>query len=1079
MTLCSQCGEDNPERAKFCLACAAPLERSAVSVERKTVTIVFSDLIGSTALSERLDPESITRVMSRYYTAMSAALERHGGMVAKFIGDAVMAVFGVPVLHEDDAVRAARAAIDMRRELEDLNAELDERWGVRLQTRIGINTGEVVAGDASLGESLVVGDPVNVAARLEQSAAPGTILIGEATYSLVRDVVSAEPVPALELKGKADRVAAFRLLDVVEAAPGKARRHDSPIVGREEELAHLSEAFERVARRSACELLTVIGPAGVGKSRLIDEVLALVENRALVVQGRCLPYGDGITFWPLAEALKTAAQIGDDDSAAGARQKMEGLLANERDRTGVAERVAGALGLCELSFPPEETFWAIRKLLEVLGSRRPLVIVFDDIHWAEPTFLDLLEYIATFSRGTPMLMICVARPELLEMRAAWGAGAAAATSLTVDPLGDTESRMLIENLLGQPALEKGVLDAVTQAADGNPLFLEELLRMLVDDGVLEQANGAWRAVRQLSAISVPPTIQALLAARLDRLEPPERSVLERAAVVGQVFWRGAVSELSPEPIKPKIWSYLQGLIRKELVRPDESVLVGEDAFRFGHILIRDAAYEGSLKEARAELHERFAVWLERKVGDRVAEYAEVIGHHLEQAYRYRLQLGPMGDNSDLAARGGRLLASAGSRAFARGDMPAALKLLERAGGLLSHDDSASGETNLLIGLAALQVGDLPRALLVLEETTRAARASGDRRLELHARVELANLQMLASPKGGLGQLRKVAEEAIPYFEQIEDEFLLARAWRHLADVPHMAGRMEEAIDALQRALEHARRAGNRREEGEVLTFLAGALYMTVFYGPMTVEEGVRRCNQIMASLPDAEDEELEGSFGARAIVAAPVSSIEAMLGRFAEARRVCARAEETLEELGQEFTLALGRQIFAWVEILADDFVAADRELRLSLGTLERMGEKSVFSTVAAMLALTSFKQARYDEADLFTRMSEEAAGKADVASRVLWRSVRASLFTNRGDIQAGEGLAREAVEIAEESEALNIQGDALLSLAQVLSSARSQEACAVASEALKRYQRKGNLVSAAKAEAFLVEHAAPSADRL
>ncbi|MGH2817543.1 MAG: adenylate/guanylate cyclase domain-containing protein [Actinomycetota bacterium] len=512
---------------------------------RKTVTVLFADVSGSTALGERLDPESLRGVMSRYFDEMRSAVEDHGGTVEKFIGDAVMAVFGVPVVHEDDALRAVRAAAQMREILAALNNELDREWGARLHIRTGINTGEVVAGDPSGSQSFVTGDAVNVAARLEQAAEPGEILIGKETHRLVRDAVLVEPVDPLELKGKVERVPALRLLNVTAGAPPFARRLDSPLVGREDELVRLRHALEEAAMQRVCRITTVVGDAGLGKSRLVNEFVLQATTRARTLWARCLPYGEGITFWPVAELVKAAAGIGELDSPGAARSKVRNLVGDVEDGADIAERVAAAIGLGEGEGEIQETFWAVRRLLEVLARYGPLVVVIEDIHWAEPTLLDLLQYVAGFSIDYPLLILCTARPDVRESRPDWGS---IGELIVLEPLTQLQCELLIGNLLGRAGLTGDVRARITESAEGNPLFVEEMLRMLIDDGLLERDDGHWAARGDLSRVSVPGTISALLSARLDQLAGEERSVIQRASVIGKVFWWGAVTELSPEAI---------------------------------------------------------------------------------------------------------------------------------------------------------------------------------------------------------------------------------------------------------------------------------------------------------------------------------------------------------------------------------------------------------------------------------------------------------------------------------------------------------------------------------------------------
>ena len=655
MRICPTCGEENADRARFCQNCATPLTESERPSEvRKVVTIVFADVTGSTALGERLDPEALRRVMGRYFDEMSAVIERHGGTVEKFIGDAVMAVFGIPQLHEDDALRAVRAADGMRTALDTLNHDLERDHGVGLAARIGVNTGEVVAGDPSGGQRLVTGDAVNVAARLEQAAAPGEILLGESTHRLVKDAVEVTPVEPLDLKGKAEPVRASRLDVVLEDTAGHARHLDSAMVGRHKELEMLDHALDRVVTERTSHLFTLLGPAGVGKSRLVWEFVG-PGTEATVLRGRCLSYGEGITYFPLVEIVQEAAGVGRTDDLATARSKLATLAEGAEDRDRIVALVAGLLSWGE-PVAAEDGQWGVRKLLEHLAHERPLVCVFDDIHWAEPNFLELVEHLADWTRDAPLLLLCVARPELLELRPDWGGGKMNATTILLEPLAGDEVSHLVDNLLGRADIPATARARILEAAEGNPLFVEEMLGMLIDDGLLRFEDGAWRAVEDLAHVTVPPTIQLLLAARLDRLDAEERAVIERGAVEGKVFHAGAVTTLTPEGLRPQVPTRLLALARKELIRPDRAEFAGEDAFRFRHLLIRDAAYRAMPKEQRADLHQRFAEWLEGAAGERLAEYEEILGYHLEQAYRYRAELGSArrGDEGP-GALGGRPL----------------------------------------------------------------------------------------------------------------------------------------------------------------------------------------------------------------------------------------------------------------------------------------------------------------------------------------------------------------------------------------------------------------------------------------
>ena len=1006
---------------------------------RRTVTVVFVDLAGSTGLGEQLDPEPLRRVMSRYFETVSEALERHGGTVEKFIGDAVMAVFGIPVVHEDDAFRAARAVIDVREALARLNEELERERGVRIEIRTGVNTGEVFTGDPSAGSTLATGDAVNVAARLEQAAGAGEILIGDATHRLIRDAARVEPVEDLRVKGKGGAVVAWRLIDVVEGAAPFARRLDSPLVGREVELAQLRQAYERAARVRRAHLFTILGPAGIGKSRLSGEFAVGLAEDASVLVGRCLPYGEGITFWPISEIVHE--RIGDDVQAGVAK-----LLAGEEDAELVAARIAGAVGFSAEVGTSEETFWAIRKFFEHLARDHPLVVVFEDIHWAEPTFLDLLDHVADWTHDAPVLLLCLARPELLEARPTWGGGKLNATSILLEPLSEDESETLIANLLGEADVETGLRDRIADAAEGNPLFVEQMLAMMGENG---QGNGG---------VAVPPTIQALLAARLGRLEPAERAVAERASVVGKEFWRGAVVDLSPENARSAVGEQLQILVRKELIHPHRSVFAGDDGFRFRHMLIRDAAYAGMPKEARAELHERFAGWLEQKAGDRAAEYEEIIGYHLEQAYRYREELGPVDEKArTLADRASERLASAGRRAIARGDMPAAANLLDRAVSLLPAESSERLELILDLGRALEQVGELTRADAILAEAVETAVRLADRRLEAHARVEHALVRGAHLPQPAFEEADPVAQQAIRVFEEVGDHLGLARAWHLRSFLPWAACRWREMAEALEQSRAHARRAGARTEERAALNFLAVALY----FGPIPVDDVLRRLDEMRAEA--TEDRVLEASF------LTLEGGLLAMLGRLEEARRLSAKSSEMYTDLGQRTRLA-GRSLQrAEIEFLAGDAAAAEGHLREGYDIFREMGETGILSTIAAVLGEAVYRQGRYDEAEHLSEISEAATASDDIASLAGWRAVRAKVLARRGEFHRATQLAGEAVQLVEQTDALNMHGDALLDRAEVLRLAgRKRESQPLIEKAIGLYERKGNVVSAEQARALL-----------
>ena len=698
------------------------------------MTVLFCDVTGSTALGESTDPEALRALLARYFERMQGIVESHGGTVEKFIGDAVMAVFGVPVAHEDDALRACRTAAEMRDALPELG----------VQARIGVNTGEVVTGTS---ERLATGDAVNVAARLEQAAEPGEVLLGVETMRLVEDAVEAEPVELLQLKGKREPVPAFRLFRVGEVPE---RPHGGVFVGREREQDEIADAWVRAGAEQRCELVTVVAEAGVGKTRLAAEALDRLGAR--VVRGRCLSYGEGITYSPVVEVVRRIEARPSDRAAAAA--------------------IASLLGETEAGTSAEEIAWAFRKLLE---EQAPLVCVFEDIHWGEETFLDLVEHVALLSAGAQVLLLCTARPELLERRHSWP------VALRLAPLEPAEAGRLVPE-----SLPAGLREKIARAAGGNPLFLTEMAAMA------ETADGE---------MTVPPNLRALLIARLDQVDAAERRVLERGAVEGEIFHRGAVQALAPE--ERQVTARLAGLVRRELVRPERAQIPGDDGFRFRHVLIRDAAYDALPKSDRAELHGRFAAWLEEH-GQNLVELDEILGHHLERAVLYRAELGQ--PDTELAERAGERLAAAGRRAFWRGDNGAAARLLGRALTLLRP---IRLDVALELDFSAVQPTQR-EAAAVADAAAERAYGAGDRAGEAAARVAAA-LYRLHGAEAAVEELEALVQVAVPLLEQVQDHVGLVHVWHALGfGVANIHGRFEEFARAEEEALRHSRLAGERR-----------------------------------------------------------------------------------------------------------------------------------------------------------------------------------------------------------------------------------------------------------------------------
>jgi class 3 adenylate cyclase/DNA-binding SARP family transcriptional activator/tetratricopeptide (TPR) repeat protein len=1023
---------------------------------RKTVTVLFSDLVDSSELGRRLDAEALRRVMSRYFAEMRAVLERHGGRVEKYIGDAVMAAFGLPVLHEDDALRAVRAAVEMREQLGVLNAELERAWGLRLAARIGVNTGEVIAGAGTQDHFFVTGEAVNIAKRLEEVAEESEILIGVQTLKLVRDAVRVERVAQRTAKG-GEAIPAFRVVEVVSHTSRPARRFDSPLVGRDRQLASLRSAFTNAVTDRACHLFTVLGSAGVGKSRLVEEFVSGLGNDAIVLRGRCLPYGEGITYWPVAEVLREAAGGGAQETAEQWLETITAHLDGEPKAELIAERLAEAVGFAVPSGKSEETFWAVRKLFEALARRRALVVVLDDLQWAESTMLDLVEHLADFSRDAPLLILCMARPEVLDERPGWGGGKLNASSILLEPLADSHCRQLIANLVDEPLSEE-VEGRIALAAEGSPLFAEELLAMLIEDELLTKDGGRWRAAGDLAEVPVPPTIHALLAARLERLPHEERKLITRASIEGAVFHRSAVRELAAGSLESSIDDGLMELVRKDVIRPERADFADDEAFRFRHVLIRDAAYGSLPKETRADLHERAADWLERAAGPRLPEFEEIVGYHLEQAYRFCMQLGKVDETTAvLGVRAGRRLGDAGRRALARGDVPGALNLLERAASLLSESSSERVQLLPALAEAATETGDLSRADRLLREVVASAAAAGDRGLEAFAQIDREHLGLYIDPATREEQVLETAEGAIRVFTELGNDRGLARALSLRAQTFWARCSYAAMEEVLERALVHAERAEDDRCRSHILTFLARGAHL----GPISVVEGLRRCESIYAGA--------RGEPALEAVALAMIGALKAQAGAFEEARASCRTSRAISEEFGLGAWLAALPLYSGPIELLAGDPEAAEHELRSGYDALSEMGELGKLSTEAAFLAQALYAQGRYEEAEYFTGVGERATAFDDVFSQVAWRGVRAKTTARKGDLEQAERLAREAVALAEETDGLNLHGDALLDFAEVLRAARRPaEARAAAGRALELYERKGNVVSAARARASL-----------
>lgn len=973
MRACPNCGREIAGEFAFCPHCGAALTTGAVA-RRKTVTAVFCDLSGSTSLGDSLDPEAVRELLTSYFDRMKSIVERHGGNVEKFIGDAVVGAFGVPVAHEDDALRAVRAAEEMR----------DALPGLGVQARIGVNTGEVVTGSEARP---MTGDAMNVAARLEQAAAPGEVLIGRPTLELVRAATEVEPLDPLIVKGKAEPVPAFRLVRVLDAPE---RRHDLAFVGREPEIAALRAASESASRGRRCELVTVIGEAGVGKSRLVREFL--LDEEARVVRGRCLPYGEGITYGPVVDVLKQVDAMPSDEAAESAIRSVLGMSGE----TASADDIA----------------WAVRKTFEV-AAQGLLVVVFDDIQWGETTFLDLIDHVALLSSNAPILLVCMARPELLERRPTWP------VTLRLEPLADAE----IERLVGE-RVSRAVRARIVRAAGGNPLFVDEMLA-LADDADAE--------------VVVPPNLHALLTSRLDQLDHSDRGILEVAAVEGEIFHRGAVQNLVADGAQ--VMPRLTSLVRAGLFTPHEPQISGEDAFRFRHVLIRDAAYEAMSKADRGDVHRRFAAWLEQRAPD-LTELDELVGYHLEQAFHYRAELG-LADDDGLGGAASQRLIRAGRRAYIRGDDPASIVLLGRAAAMVPN-----GVIDLLLETtlvdALIGAGGGTEGQLRAEAMAERAAASGDRIAEMCGKVLAGMCRMAREPEGATEEVAGSVEEAMPVFEQAGSDVCLVVAFMALGEVEMTRGRAAAMADAMDHAAAHARTIGLPPE-------LFGWRASGRLEGPTPVSEALEWLDEQEAH---ARSNPLLRMFRAQAL---------AMLGRFDEARELSAGARADLADRGAGIELG-GMIGLHWSEVerLAGDQVAAAELAQEGCRLLDELGEHGRQSTAAAYAAQALYACDRLDEAERLARRAADLGASDDAWTQMLWRQAEAKVLARRGEHDEAVQLAREAAAISEQTDATDSQAWAYADLGEVLAlGGHRDEAAGMMERALLRYERKGNIVMA------------------
>jgi class 3 adenylate cyclase/tetratricopeptide (TPR) repeat protein len=939
------------------------------------------DLVDSTALVTGADPEVVRRRVQRFFERVSHCVTTHGGIVEKFAGDAVMAAFGIPQAHEDDAERAIRAGLAILGEVDEL----------QLEARIGVEAGEVVAEDSD--STFATGEAVTLAARLEQAAEPGQLLIGPAAHRLTLGRVEAEDLGPVELKGLEREIWAWRVVGA-NAGETRPRTLQAPLVGRDAELELLQNTYERALRDRRAHLFTVYGEPGVGKSRLANEFSEALDG-ATVLSGRCLPYGEGVTYWPLAEMVKCAAGIVDDDPLDVAIEKLRQFCEDEvvADLLGLA---SGVLEAVQAERSQQEIAWAAREWAQRVAQEQPLVLIFEDIHWAEEPLLELIEHLVTWVREAPLLVISLARPELLDIRPGWGGGRVRATAIELEPLGEADSEELVDALAGEEDLSADERQAVLAKTEGNPLFLEETVRMLTEDG----AGGIGR---------IPDTLQALIAARIDRLAPEAKALLQRAAVIGRVFWRGAIERLSPE--LEDLEQPLDDLRLREFVLDEpRSSIRGETAYKFKHVLIREVAYGGLSKSARAEHHRRFAEWLKERAGD---ELLEIRAYHLDHATALLAEL----DGSapvELQREAAEALTEAGLRAFAREANRTARQHFVR-----SVELEPTLRRRYLAARAAVRLSDLPAVSREMEEVLAAAIEAKDRWTQGRALVTLAEAAVLR--EADVQAAEQMIDEAL---EVLEDDDLTGRfrALRARATIAWMRGHLEKQEELMAEALELARQAGRKDFESEAADELASVYLLKL--------EHERAAPLIEQAILLAEQ---SGSAEARGRALRFAGQLHLQRRELDDADAALEAAREHLAEAGAAWSLGRTIQFSAWVARHKGEAARSERLFRESIRILAPLEDRSTLCESQRGLAALLLQEGRVDEAERFALAARETVGPQDLTSLSTTASTLGQVRAAQGRDDEAESLLREAFDLVDDGEHRMQQRDALEALAQFL----------------------------------------------
>ncbi len=948
-------------------------------MERKLATVLFVDLVDSTSFVSASDPEVVRRRVTRFFDQVSRCIETYGGTVEKFAGDAVMAAFGVPQAHEDDSERAVRAALEILNTVDDLE----------LQARIGIEAGEVVTGAGD--STFATGEALNIAARLQQLAAPGQILLGPAAHRLTLGRVEVEDVGPVEVRGRDEPVWAW----AATGADGRpaARVPVTPFVGRDHELELLENTFARAKRDRRAHLVTIYGEPGVGKSRLANEFLASLEGTT-ILKGRCLPYGESITYWPLAEMVKGAADIADDDPLDLAIEKLRESCPAEAVAdllglaTGVLEAVHGERSQQEIS-------WAAREWAQLMAQTQPLSLVFEDIHWAEEPLLELIEHMTAWVRDGSLMILCLARPELLDVRPEWGGGRVRAAAIELEPLRKEDSEVLIEALAEAGTISPGTKRALLDKTGGNPLFLEEVMLAVNEYGEEE------------AAARIPDTVQALIAARIDRLDGVSKAVLQRASVIGRTFWASAIEYLSGgEGIQEAIDDLL---LRDLVVGESRSSLKHETAYRFKHVLIRDVAYASVTKSARAKHHARFAEWLRERAGD---ELLEIRAHHLDHAASLLAELDGA-PPADLAREAAATLEEAGRRSLAREANQAARHLFLRAVEL-----EPTLKRRYLAAKAAWRLDDLPAVAREMEAVRAEAVRIGDKSLEGRALTGLADMVLMreADPL----RARELAEQALALIgDDPPARFDALRVAWHAA---YWVGHLKDAERYIVEELELARAAG--RKDLESVAILTWA---DTYQARLDLET-------TLAKLEHSRDlAEESGAINPRGRVYLAWVKLYLLQGDLEQAEEAFAEADRLFSEAGAVWAVARALNMGARVSRESGDLAKAEKRFRESIRLLKPIGDRATLCESQRGLAELLLLRGRIEEAERFALDARETVGPLDVTSGATTAGSLAQVRAAQGRDEEAEALFREALAMVADTDFRSIEYEVLGPFAQFL----------------------------------------------